>query len=143
MSTLSGAALERVQLLKKIKLVDNGLLSNYLDEMTVSGFLSRDYTWHLKTEKQSMLSRFRLSDNYLRFYVKYIQPNLARIEKDRFENHSLASLPGWAAIMGLQIENLILNNMNQINKLIGIYPDEILNEGPFFQHDGYVSTNNK
>lgn len=35
--------------------------------------------------------------------------------------------------MGLQIENLVLNNMNQINSLIGVYPDEILNEGPFFQ----------
>ncbi len=74
-----------------------------------------------------------MSDNYLRFYIKYIQPNAPRIEKDRFEHHSITSLPGWPSIMGLQIENLVLNNMNQINSLIGIYPDEIINEGPFFQ----------
>ena len=130
---LSQSTLERGEILEKISSIDNGLLSNYLEELTISGFLSRDFTWHLKSEKLSKLSRYRLSDNYLRFYVKYIQPNVPRIEKDRFEHHSITALPGWPSIMGLQIENLVLNNMNQINNLIGIYPDEILNEGPFFQ----------
>lgn len=130
---LSQNSLERVSILEKINLSDTGLLSNYLEELTISGFLSRDFTWHLKSEKLSKLSKYRLSDNYLRFYIKYIQPNAPRIEKDRFEQHSITALPGWATIMGLQIENLVLNNMNQINSLIGIYPDEIINEGPFFQ----------
>jgi uncharacterized protein len=103
------------------------------EELTISDFLSRDFTWHLKSEKLSKLSKYRLSDNCLRFYVKYIQPNAPKIEKDRFEHHSITALPGWPSIMGLQIENLVLNNMSQINNLIGIYPDEIINEGPFFQ----------
>ena len=103
------------------------------EELTISDFLSRDFTWHLKSEKLSKLSKYRLSDNCLRFYVKYIQPNAPKIEKDRFEHHSITALPGWTSIMGLQIENLVLNNMSQINNLIGIYPDEIINEGPFFQ----------
>jgi len=130
---LSQNSLERNDIVEKINLADTGFLSNYLEELTISGFLSRDFTWHLKTEKLSKLSKYRLSDNYLRFYIKYIQPNVPRIEKDRFERHSITALPGWSSIMGFQIENLVLNNMNQINSLIGIYPDEILNEGPFFQ----------
>ncbi|MDF1760352.1 MAG: ATP-binding protein [Coxiellaceae bacterium] len=130
---LNHNALERKHIVEKCCLSDTGLLTNYLEELAISGFLCRDYTWHLKSEKISKLSKYRLSDNYLRFYVKYIQPNAARIEKDRFENHSITALPGWATIMGFQIENLVLNNMNQINSLLGIYPDEIINEGPFFQ----------
>lgn len=130
---LSQGALERAELVKIIAKIDGGHLTNYLDELTISGFLSRDFTWHLNSKRMSKLSRYRLSDNYLRFYIKYILPNAPRIEKDRFENHSIASLPGWSSSMGLQIENLVLNNMRQINQLIGIFPDEIINEGPFFQ----------
>jgi uncharacterized protein len=125
--------LNRNEILDNINLTDTELLSNYLQELVVSGFLSRDYTWHLKSEKISKLSKYRLLDNYLRFYMKYIKPNVPRIEKDRFENHSLTSLPAWSTMMGLQIENLVLNNMEAINQLIGVFPDEILNEGPFFQ----------
>ena len=36
-------------------------------------------------------------------------------------------------MMGLQVENLVLNNTNPLHKMLGIYPDEIVNEGPFFQ----------
>lgn len=130
---LSQHSLERGGILEKLDLADSGLLSQYLEELTVSGFLQRDYTWHLKSENISKLSKYRLSDNYLRFYTKYIQPNAPRIENDRFENHSITALPGWSSIMGLQIENLVLNNRKQVNDLIGVYPDEIINEGPFFQ----------
>ena len=111
---LSQNSLERSDIVDNINLADTGFLSNYLEELTVSGFLSRDFTWHLKSEKLSKLSKYRLSDNYLRFYIKYIQPNVPRIEKDRFEHHSITALPGWSSIMGFQIENLVLNNMNQI-----------------------------
>ncbi|OGT46029.1 MAG: ATPase [Gammaproteobacteria bacterium RIFCSPHIGHO2_12_FULL_38_11] len=131
---LSQNALKREEILKKINFEDSGLLSQYLEELTSSGFLQRDYTWHLKSEKMSKLSKYRLSDNYLRFYSRYIQPNIAKIENDRYENHSMTALPGWPVIMGLQVENLVLNNRQKINGLIGVYPDEIINDGPFFQN---------
>ena len=34
--------------------------------------IARDYTWDIKTGKESKLSHFRLKDNYTRFYLKYI-----------------------------------------------------------------------
>lgn len=45
----------------------------------------------------------------------------------------MTSLPGWASIMGLQVENLILNNREAVLSLMGIYPDEVICDGPFFQ----------
>jgi hypothetical protein len=46
---------------------------------------------------------------------------------------SLGSLPGWSSIMGLQVENLVLNNRDIVLNLMGIYPDEVICDGPFFQ----------
>lgn len=41
---------------------------------------------------------------------------------------------GWDTIMGLQFENLILNNRPLIHKTLNIKPDEIISENPFYQH---------
>ena len=130
---LDQQSLERNEILKKLSVDSSGVLSDYLDELTISGFLQRDYTWHLKSEKTAKLSKYRLSDNYLRFYTKYIFPNTEKIETDQFSDHSISSLPAWSSIMGLQIENLVLNNKKQIKSLLGVYPDEVVNDGPFFQ----------
>ena len=35
--------------------------------------------------------------------------------------------------MGLQVENLILNNREAVLSLMGIYPDGVICDGPFFQ----------
>jgi uncharacterized protein len=47
-----------------------------------SGFIKRDFTWHVKNGKTSKFSRYRVSDNYLRFYLKYITPNKEKIERE-------------------------------------------------------------
>lgn len=112
----------------------NSATSDYFEELIQAGFISRDYTWHLKTQTASKLSHYRLKDNYVRFYLKYILPNIHKIETGSFDGKSLASLPGWSAIMGLQFENLVLNNRKKIWELLKISPDEIVWDNPFFQN---------
>lgn len=111
----------------------SGLISSYLDDLVKASFLSRDYTWKLKTGKLSLLSRFRLSDNYLRFYLKYIEPNMPLIDKGGFQEKSLNSLPGWNTIMGLQFQNLVLHNRLLIQKKLHIRPEDIVIDNPYFQ----------
>jgi uncharacterized protein len=36
--------------------------------------------------------------------------------------------------MGLQFENLVLNNRQQLHRLLGLNPEEIVNDNPFYQH---------
>lgn len=36
--------------------------------------------------------------------------------------------------MGLQFENLVLNNRRQLHHVLGLNPEEIVNETPFYQH---------
>jgi AAA+ ATPase superfamily predicted ATPase len=111
----------------------SGRLSEYLVALTKAGFITRDYTWSLKSGRTGKISQFRLSDNYLRFYLKYIESRLDLIEKGRFEKVALSSLSGWESIMGFQFENLVLGNRNSIIKLLGIRLEDILADNPYLQ----------
>ena len=116
--------------LKKSK---TGDLSKYLNHLIEAGFVKRDYTWHIKTGVLSKLSKFRLSDNYVRFYLRYIEPAKAKIEKNLYKTRSISTLPGWSTIMGLQFENLILNNEFALFKVLGIPLEDIVFANPYFQ----------
>jgi len=111
----------------------NGVLSSYLEDLTLAGFVARDFAWNLKTLEVSKLSRYRLCDNYLRFYLKYIQPNRHRIEKGRFVSKPPEVLSSWDSFMGLQFENLVLQNPDPIWQACSLSPSEIAQDGPYFQ----------
>jgi AAA+ ATPase superfamily predicted ATPase len=110
-----------------------GDFSDYLSDLEMAGFVSRDFTWHLKDGKTSKLSRYRLKDNYVRFYLKYILPNKTKIEKGVFKKTSVTTLPAWESIISLQFENLVLNHDECITELLGIPTEEIVFSNPYFQ----------
>ncbi len=116
------------QICDAIEMEKGGTVSQYLEDLVETGYISRDYTWNIKDGKESLLSKFRLKDNYLRFYLKYIEPVRNQIEKNRIKTP-----PSWSTIMGLQFENLVLNNINSIIKILGIDPKEVIYDGPYFQ----------
>ncbi len=130
---LNDRPLEQTEILERLNIKTGGSISSYLNELVVSGFINRDYAWQIITGEVSKLSKYRLSDNYLRFYLKYIKPNIEKIRNGQFKKHSLNILPGWSSIMGFQIENLVLNNRDQIKEQLEIYPDEIVFDNPYFQ----------
>lgn len=80
----------------------------------------------------SRVTQWRLSDNYLRFYLKYIFPNLMKIENNR-ECSIVNSLDNFSGIMGLQFENLVLNNTSLLIKTLGIHESEIVFGNAYFQ----------
>lgn len=124
---------DREELSKHLGIALSGILSEYLDDLIQAGFILRHPTWAITTAKQSNLMQFRLSDNYLRFYVKYVLPNRHQIELESFANRSLTTLPGFSSIMGLQFENLVFHNRLALRKVLGIPSEDVLMEGPFFQ----------
>ena len=125
---LSDGPCELEDIYRALGVEKSGTISEYLDDLVTSGFVTHDYTWYVKTGDDAKFSRFRLKDNYLRFYLKYINPNKKKIERD-----GLKTLPQWQSIMGLQFENLVLNNRKQVQKLLGIESSDITNDNPFFQ----------
>lgn len=110
-----------------------GDISEYLEHLIKAGFVQRDNTWNIKTRKDSRLMHYRLSDNYLRFYLKYIEPNKDKISKGHFIEGSMSQLSGYDTIMGLQFENLILNNRHLLWQKLNINRDEVLMDNPYFQ----------
>lgn len=129
---LANGPKDLMQICKELEKSLGGIISKHLDELLKAGFIKRDFTWDLKQGKVGKLSRFRLSDNYLRFYLKYIAPNRFNFEKDGFST-SITQLPGWEGIMGLQFENLVVHNRKTLWRLLGLSQEEIVMEGPFFQ----------
>lgn len=122
-----GAASEKI-IFKELGHSPSGVFSEYLEDLVNTGYLARDYTWDIKTRNQSKISQYRLRDNYLRFFLRYIEP-----KRDIIRKMGSISVPHWQTIMGLQFENLVLNNRAAIFDILGINHSEIEYENPFLQ----------
>lgn len=125
------AALQKI--VSRADMKKGGVASAYLHDLALAGFIHRDFTWDLHSRSTSKLSRYRLKDNYLRFYLKYILPNRRKIEGGRLSEAPLSSLPAWDTTMGLQFENLVYQDRRFVWDRCGISPSQIEQEGPFFQ----------
>lgn len=133
LSSLSSGIADQMTICKKIGLKQGGDISDYLEDLIKSGFISRDFTWNIKESTISNLSHYRLKDNYSRFYLNYILPNQTLIQSGNMKEASLVNLPGWYSIMGLQVENLILSNRHLIKTALNIDNNDIVCDNPFFQ----------
>ncbi len=131
--SLSSGPKDLKEIFEQLKTGKSGIQHDYLNDLVTAGYVKKDFTWHLKTGRNGKSCKYRLSDNYLRFYLKYISTNQLQIENGLFEYPTLTSFPGWETIMGLQFENLVVHNRKIIWKLLGITPSDILMDGPFFQ----------
>lgn len=117
-----------------LKYAKSGSLSKHLDQLIASGFVSKHQDWSLKTGKLKREALYRLCDNYLRFYLKYIEPNLPKIEQNSYQELSLSALPAWEVMMGFQVENLILKNRSLLLQALGIPVHDIVADNPYIQY---------
>lgn len=124
--------LKKIQ--ETLKIGKSGIHHDYINDLVTAGYVKKDFTWHLKTGGGGKLCKYRISDNYLRFYLKYIATNQLQIENGFFAYPTLTSLPGWESIMGLQFENLVVHNRRLVWEILGISSSDILMDGPFFQN---------
>ncbi|MCP5491815.1 MAG: AAA family ATPase [Chlamydiales bacterium] len=111
----------------------SGRLTKYLTDLEKAGFISKDTTWSIKSGHEGKISYYRLSDNYMRFYLKYIAPKYKLISKGQYKNRSLSSLSNWDTIIGLQFENLVLENRSQIADFLNIRAEDIVVDNPYIQ----------
>lgn len=130
---LSQGMKDRAALQKLLVYSQSGTLSNHLKALEICGFVSKHPDWALKTGNCGKLTLFRLSDNYLRFYMHYIEPNLTKIEQGLFLDVPLSSLPGWEPMFGFQLENLLLKNRSLLYRALGIHPQDIVIDNPYCQ----------
>jgi len=108
-----------------------GSLTQNLNDLVEAGFLSKDAGLNPGTGQASRLFTYRVSDNYTRFYLKYVEPHEQEILKGRFAFGALAELPGWSTICGLQFENLVVNHLDLLLPRLGLAGQTILSAAPF------------
>jgi hypothetical protein len=111
-----------------------GTLTPYLRDLRIAGFITEHPSWSIKTGKKGKKTLYRLSDNYLRFYIKYILPQKDNILTKKFKSTSLEDLPGWDSMIGFQVENLILNNREYLLKELDVAPLRIVADNPYYQY---------
>ncbi len=121
------------ELAKKLKTNFNSDFSEHLNVLDLAGFISRDYYFN-PDGKASKLGHVRLKDNYLRFYLKYIEPAKAKIEKGAKTFKSFSSIIGYESILGMQFENLILSSRELIHPILNITPEQIISSAPYRQN---------
>ncbi len=125
--------LSPIELSKKLKINQSGELTKCLRDLELSGFIKRYYAYQ-PGGKRGKLSKLRISDNYLRFYLKYIEPNLTSINNGVYNFSSLGELLAWDTISGLQFENLLLNRLPEVMKMLGLEREVIKSAGTYFQN---------
>lgn len=119
------------QIAKSLKTVSGGGIKSYLDNLESALFIT-SYVPYDKSHT-SKLKKYKLTDEYLRFYLKFVEPNLKLIAQNR-QNNLFQSLvkSKWQSWLGFAFENFCLKNAYYLAELMG-FSSYVVQWGPFFQ----------
>lgn len=124
------------ELAERLKCDPNGHITQDLSELVDAGFVASSAGLNPSTGKFARETRYRLKDNYTRFYLKYVEPRGAAVSAGVYRGVSLARLPGWDVTMGLAFENLVLNNFSVLSRMIGLDGKCIDSVAPYSRRGG-------
>jgi hypothetical protein len=116
-----------------------GHFSKAIDELIASGFVSN----YPSVGRRKKMTLFRLSDEYSRFYLKYIAPNKNQGKHFWKTMSAQQSYISWA---GFNFETICLKHVDQIKKALGIEGIHSVNSSWFAQGaqvDLVISRNDK
>ncbi|MBP5321786.1 MAG: ATP-binding protein [Kiritimatiellae bacterium] len=108
-----------------------GSLSRNLEELCEAGFAAKDDNINPATGRRARLARYRVGDNYTRFFLKYIEPHEEEIRHGRYGFGSLSGLPGWEADKGFQFENLVVNHAMALMPYLNLEGVTVRSAAPF------------
>jgi AAA+ ATPase superfamily predicted ATPase len=116
-----------------LKLAAGGTLSDQLKNLVAAGFISEHYQWSLSKGTIGKQKLYRLSDCFLRFQLKYVEPYRSLIEQGSYRKAATGKLPGWDSILGFQLESLLLMNRDLLFQALGVDPSTLVCDNPFIQ----------
>tara|TARA_B100000989_G_scaffold250615_1_gene198413 strand:+ start:1130 stop:2530 length:1401 start_codon:yes stop_codon:yes gene_type:complete len=119
------------EIAKHLKLPSGGGLRSYLVNLEKTAFITSFIPYD--KDQNTKLIKYKLTDEYLRFYFKYILPNTQRIQQNRKANlFSQLVVPHWQSWLGFAFENFCLKNAFRLAELMG-FADAVLSWGPYFR----------
>ena len=108
-----------------------GDISKALDQLCESGIVSGDHGRNPETGAEVRSVRYRLSDNYVRFYLKYIEPNKRIIDQNAYSFVGLEQFKNRDTVLGLAFENLVISNYRDILPLLRLERTIIKSAAPY------------
>ena len=108
-----------------------GDVSAAMSVLEESGFVSAECSRNPETGAELRERRYRLRDNYARFYLKYVEPQKTVIDEGSFEFSTLREFEGFDAVMGLAFENLVVNNYRELIPHLHLGGSLIMSAGPY------------
>ncbi len=120
----------QIEISYKLNLPAGGVLTAYLDNLEKALFIN-SYVPYTKGEGIHT-KKYKLTDEYLRFYFKYVKPNLKLISINKQQNlFQRLVKPVWQPWLGFAFENFCLKNAMLIAQKMG-FEDQLINWGPAF-----------
>ena len=133
LETLSGGSMTASAIAGKLGVAVNGHLTRTLKELEYAGFVARESNLNAETGKPARIDRYRICDNYTRFYLHFIEPNRKAISGGLFRFASMEQLKGWESQLGYQFENLIVNHVGALFVHLGVDRSLVLSAAPYAQ----------
>ncbi len=127
----------RQQIAKHIKSETGGTLTALLKDLELCGFITRYAPYNLG--EQSLLTRYNISDQYLQFYFKFIEPIYEGIQNGDFNKDPTAPVntDTYLKWLGYSFERLCRKQHRLIARLLG-FESVIYKAGSFFNRQSHA-----
>ena len=116
---------------RSLQIPKGGRVASALARLEESGFVSVANGINPETGERPREKRYRLRDNYTRFYLKYVEPVKDIIDAGSFEFSSLDQFENMNAVMGLAFENLVINNYRELIRPLHLEGQLITSAAPY------------
>lgn len=114
-----------------LRVEKGGRVNAALVRLVEAGLVQSDKGKNPETGDELREIRYRLSDNYSRFYLKYIEPIKDVIDRDEYEFVGLSSLENIESVRGLAFENLVVNNYRALMPFLHLRGSVVLSAAPY------------
>jgi len=121
-----------------------GSFSTSLHQLEMAGFIIKEPSLSFGDQAiKTRTIRYILSDEWLRFYFRYIKKNLTVIKKQTALGLSSKILgKSFSNYLGLTFELFCKKNISQVLKYLNIEPTSVIEIGPYFKQGSRLREEN-
>ena len=112
----------------------SGNITLALRQLEDAGLVAREAGRNPESGRPVKNRRYRIRDNYARFYLKFVEPVKEVIDDGSFAFVSMEQFDGWETVMGLQFETLIVNNYPELLPSLHLGRALIVSAAPFHRN---------
>lgn len=113
-----------------------GNVTNALTQLVESGMVAEDVGKNPETGADIRERKYRLCDNYSRFYLRHIEPVKDSIDAGTFSFGGFGQFAGWDSTMGFAFENLVVNNLRSLIAPLHLDGVMIMSAAPYRRRGG-------